>query len=78
MEGCQAFDGVVEIVAGDDIVSIEHRSGFVTTQGHRHLFGHPGPNQVSDTCPAEVVWDLPGEAGLLAGCAPGRSSTSVS
>ncbi len=58
MEGCQAFDGVVEIVAGDDVVAIEHRSGFVTAQGHGHLLGHPGPDQVTDGRAAEVVWDL--------------------
>ncbi len=51
----QALSRLSQVCFADDIVAVEHASGFVTRQSHRYAIGDSCAHHVAHSRPTQVV-----------------------
>jgi hypothetical protein len=74
-KGIQPLSGIHEVAVADDVVAVEDASGFVTRHLHCDPLGNPGPHQISNRCPPQIVRDASGQPRLAARRQPGPFET---
>ena len=67
---------LLQVSRGDDVVAIEHRTGFVPGNSHTHDFWNARPDEVSSSGSAQVMTQHAGESCRLARARPTFSKVS--